>query len=150
MLLHPELSTLLEAPRADPRVQRLRADLEAFVKGDELALSVVPYEHKTAYMGLIAPEHEGTWEIRSRDPTPGMRVFGRFPHKDGFVALAWHLRSRPDDRWPEKRPLGDRNSFEYQFAQIEVEQRWNELFPDYQSLAGSDASEILSDKYHYV
>jgi hypothetical protein len=131
-------------------MQRLRADLETFVKGEEIALSMVPYEHKTAYMGLLDPEKEGTWAIRSRDPSPGIRVFGRFAAKDSFIALAWRLRSRRDDRWPSQRPLGDRESLEYQFAQIEVAERWSALFPKHEPITGSDPSDLLSDKYHCV
>lgn len=150
MLLHPELATLLEEGLTDQRIGRLQADLEMFVMGQELALSTVPYEHRTAYMGLLAPEAEGTWEIRSRDPKPGMRVFGRFVQKDCFVALGWGLRSRPDARWPHKQPLGDRNSLQYQLCQIEVLQRWAELFPGHDPLTGSDIDELLSEKYHPV
>jgi hypothetical protein len=150
ILLHPELASLLDDPQGGNRVQRLRADLETFVKGEELALSAVPYEHKNAYLGLLAPESDGTWEIHSRDPAPGMRVLGRFAQKDCFVALGWRLRSRRDPRWPDQRALGGRNSLEYQLAQIEVEQRWSELFPEHKALAGSDISELLSDKYHCV
>lgn len=150
MLLHPELTSLLKSSHADTRVGRLLADLEMFVKGQELAVSAVPYEHKSAYMGLLAPELEGTWEIRSRDPKPGIRVFGRFAQKDSFIALGWSLRSMPDARWPEKRPLRDRNSLQYQFQQIEVQERWDELFPDHDPLTGSDIGELLSRKYHLV
>lgn len=121
-----------------------------FVKGQQLAVSVVPHEHKTAYLGLLAPKDEGTWDIRSRDPEPGMRVFGRFACRDTFVALAWALRSRRDHRWPDKRPLGSGNSLQYHIVQIEVMQRWDDLFPGCQPLIRSELGGLLSDKYHLV
>lgn len=150
LLLHPELAALLAGGLTDRRIGRLRADLEMFVKGQELALSIVPYEHGTAYMGLLAPEAEGTWEIRSRDPKPGMRVFGRFAERNCFVALTWSLRSWLDARWPDKQPLGDRSSLQYQLHQISVQERWAELFPGHDPLTGSDINALLSEKYHLV
>lgn len=149
MLLHPDLAALL-GNLQDTRLQRLRGDLEMFIKGEELAVSMTPHEHKTAYMGLLAPETEGTWDIRSRDPEPGMRVFGRFVDRDAFVALEWALRSRRDPRWPEKQPLGSGKSLQYHYTQLEVIQRWNEMFPNWQPLIRSEIGELLSDKYHLV
>lgn len=150
MMLHPELQDLLENDAFDRRIFRLRADLEAFVMGQDLAVSITPYEHKDAYLGLLDPTNEGIWEIRSRDPDPGMRVFGRFAYTDAFVALGWSLRSKPDDRWPAKKPLGSANSLEYQFAQIETLERWESIFPKFNALTGDDVSELLSEKYNIV
>jgi hypothetical protein len=149
LLINEEIANLLNDHEGG-RMQRLRADLETFIKGEEISLSVTPYKHRTAYMGLLSPEGEGIWEIRSRDPKPALRVFGRFAIKDVFVALAWRLRSRRDARWPDRHPLEGRNSLEYQFAQIEVLERWRALFGERQPIIGSDPGELLSDKYHCV
>lgn len=148
ILINQDIAVLLENP--ERRMQRLRADLETFVKGEEVTLSMVPYKHKTAYMGLLSPESEGIWEIRSRDPSPAIRVLGSFALTDVFVALAWRLRSRRDHRWPAQRPLGDRHSLEYQFTQISVLERWSAVFPEHKPITGSDPSELLSDKYNCV
>jgi hypothetical protein len=150
MLLHPIVEGFLQQQGHHPRIGRLRADLEAFVTGQEIAMSTVPYEHRTAYMGILDPVTEGVWEIRSRDPNPGMRVFGQFACKDTFIAFNVGLRSKRDLRWPELVPLGDGKSFQYHFAQIDVLNRWKALFPQLSPLSGDDASVLLSDKYHIV
>ena len=150
MLLHPELHTLLKGSQNELRIGRLSADLEHFVKGGEVSVSVVPFEHKAAYMGILDPTGEGTWDIRSRDPSPGIRVFGRFASLDTFVALTWTLRSRSDPRWPSKRPLGDKNSTEYQSIRAEVEKRWSTLSLGHNHISGCNVSELLSDKYYSI
>ena len=150
MLLHPTVASVLRGPDRHPRMFRLQADLETFVKGERLAVSTVPFSHGTAYMGLLSPEKAGTWEVRSRDPQPGIRVLGRFAYKDVFVAFTWRLRSRKHPDWPNQTPLGDKNSFEYQLALIEVEERWADVFPGREAITGSDVRELLSERYHLV
>ena len=150
MLLHEELQALLGDSSSIDRIGQLKADLEAFTRGKEISVSPSPYKHRTAYLGLLAPEQEGTWEVRSRRPGPGIRVFGRFPYQDTFVALTWGLRSRGDQRWPDKIPLGDRNSMQYQFCQISVDQRWKRLFPFHSPISGNTVSDLLSGKYNVL
>lgn len=150
MVLHPELHVLFQAEPMDGRIGKLRSDLESFVVGHELSLSFTPFRHQSAYMGVLDPEREGVWEIRSTDPNPGMRVFGCFADKDVFVALGWSLRSLSDPRWPSKSPLRKRDSMEYQYAQIEVLERWKTTMLGFAPLTGNDPSEYLSEKYHQV
>lgn len=150
MLLHSAVDHFLHRQAHHSRIGRLRGDLESFVMGQEIAISAVPHEHRTAYMGILDPKREGIWEIRSRDPNPGMRVFGHFACKDTFVALGVSLRSRNDQRWPELVPLGNRDSLEYQLAQIGVIEKWKSLFPQFAPLTGDDVSVLLSDKYHII
>jgi hypothetical protein len=115
VLLHPELKDLLKnasgtdgGQSALRRIGRLQADLEAFVTGKMLTVCLSPRNHGTAFMGLLDPEREGTFDIRSRDPSPGMRVFGRFAMADVFVALVYEFRSRkPEWDRSQKQPLGD-------------------------------------------
>lgn len=38
-------------------------------------------------MSRLDPERNEVWEIRCRDPKPGLRIFGSFIAKDQFVAL---------------------------------------------------------------
>jgi hypothetical protein len=118
--------------------------------GQEIAVSVVPFEHRTAYMGILDPVSEGIWEIRSRDPNPGMRILGRFACKDTFIAFDVRLRSRRDPRWPDFVPLGGGKSLQYHFAQLDVLARWDALFAQFSPICGDDASVLLSDKYHIV
>lgn len=68
LLLHPQLAADIRERVEEwgRRVGRLQGDLESFVKGEHISLSMTPFEHKTAYMGLMDPIADGIWEIRSR------------------------------------------------------------------------------------
>lgn len=41
------------------RIGRLQADLEHFVQGGRIDMSLTPYQHGSAYMGLLDPVAEG-------------------------------------------------------------------------------------------
>ena len=143
LLLHPQLESDI-SERVEEwgrRVGRLRADFESFVKGEHISLSMTPFEHKTATMGLMAPTADGIWEIRSRDPKPGLRVFGKFPCADTFVALDWEPRSV---RFGRKEPLGTRFSLEYQLALLETNKRWNIALPDLAPLLEGNYRDYVS------
>ena len=144
ILLHPQLEAQLseQAGEWGRRVGRLQGDLESFVRGQHIALSMTPFEHKSAFMGLMDPPADGTWEIRSRDPRPGLRVFGKFPCVDTFVALSWEPRSV---HFGGKRPLGDRNSLEYQSACRQANELWKAALPNVVPLTGGTYHDYVSD-----
>jgi hypothetical protein len=78
-------------------VIELRADLDDFIGGEPV--TVGGPKHKAAYMKPMAraPRESGfggheVWEIRSREPEPGIRLFGRFAQRDVFVATDWERR----------------------------------------------------------
>lgn len=149
LFLHPTLAKEI-ADRAEDwgkRVGRLEADFENFARGQHIALSLTPYKHRSAYMGLLDPPTDGTWEIRSRDPNPGLRVFGKFPCIDTFVALNWEPRSVP---FGGKKELGDGRSLQYQLAMIEANQRWASSLPDLKPLTGDNAGEYVSKNFSQV
>ena len=129
---------------AEERFGRLRADLEFFVTGGVISMGFDPRNHGTdTYMGRLDPLHEGTWDIRSRAPKPGMRVFGRFAEVDTFVALEYWFRSKTPN-WSWRRALGKGNSLEYEIALVDAEQKWKELFHEYKPLIGGDCSDYIS------
>ena len=144
ILLHPQLEAQIyeRAEEWGRRVGRLQGDFESFVRGQHIALSMTPFEHKSAFMGLMHPPADGTWEIRSRDPKPGLRVFGKFPCADTFVALSWEPRSV---HFGEKRPLGGRYSLEYQLALIETNDLWKTALPDVVPLTGGTYRDYVSE-----
>src|SRR5262245_14864262 len=76
MFLSEEVAALVMGPWVDQkwanRCMRLRGNLEEFLKGEELAVSLRPYEHGVAYMGRLDRPTDEVWDIRSRDPRPGM------------------------------------------------------------------------------
>lgn len=79
-------------------VVELRADLDDFLGGKPI--TVGGPKDKNAYMKPLLRSkadkgfggHE-VWEIRSRDPKPAIRVFGRFARRDVFVATDWEHRA---------------------------------------------------------
>ena len=119
MILSEEVNALIVGPWPDQkwanRCQRLRANLEEFIKGETLTVALTPYEHACAYMGRLDRPIDEVWDIRSRDPKPGMRVLGRFSERNTFVALHWWLRKDFTDRR------------EWRFAVNETKGRWNRL-----------------------
>lgn len=75
----------------------LSVDFESFVSGDPISVARNPRKAKTAYMSQLEKSFERTWDIRSREPAPGIRVLGRFSEKDTFIALHWDLRKNLDE-----------------------------------------------------
>ena len=151
LVVAEDVNQLIEGPwentAMERRANRLRADLEAFVKGDVIGISLIPFEHKAAYMGrLDKPEHE-VWDIRSRDPKPSLRVLGRFGETDLFVGLVWRPRSVG---WGKRKSLGEATSFEWEFAKLECEETWERLFPGRAPKHGADLHDYISDKAFLV
>jgi hypothetical protein len=113
MFISEEIKALLDGPWNNQdlryRAGLLKADLEEFVKGSEILVCLEPFAAKAAYIGRLAPVEDGIWDIRSRDPSPALRVIGLFAETDVFVALRWAPRSRRIE-WTAKPPLGRRDS----------------------------------------
>jgi hypothetical protein len=86
-----EIAELVEGPWPDKgwevRCARLRMDFDVFIRGDVIAVAEQCSKNKTAYMARLFPGCDEVWEIRSRDPSPSLRVFGRFSELDVFIAL---------------------------------------------------------------
>lgn len=86
-----ELMEELNGPWADPAVEgrmgRLRADLDLFTTGGLIVVS--RGKESSAYMKHLDPPGDGIWEIRSRDPKPSLRVFGRFAATDVLWRPTW-------------------------------------------------------------
>jgi hypothetical protein len=82
---------------AGQRFARLRGDLDAFTEGRLISIAEDPYtKPKSAYMARIDPISDEVWDIRSRDPSPAIRVMGAFAETDVFVALESMIFAR---RW---------------------------------------------------
>jgi hypothetical protein len=139
MLLSPELDSLLLGPWVTPTIERrcnrLRADLEVFVKGEEVQVCLEPYVHDTALFGRLDKPGDEVWDIRSRAPKPGLRVFGRFAETDVFVALTCAPRS-VEQIWLDRKALKDRTSIQWHLNIIECHERWEKLFPEHPPVHG--------------
>ncbi len=148
MVISNDIKSLIEGPWPDTpwerRCNRLRADLEAFVVGDVLALCLTPYEADSAYFGRLHRPEDEVWDIRSRDPNPGVRVFGRFAERDTFVALFWSPRSI-EIPYSQRFPLGTRNSIQWKNAIRECKAEWRKLFHNYQPVHGDTHDVYVSN-----
>ena len=146
MLIGDEIWQLLQGPFTSlahgQRIGTLHADLEAFVRGDVISMGLIPFQHKSAYMGRLHPKGQATWDIRSRDPDPGLRVFGRFAAKDVFVALTWAPRS-VSLSWSKRVPLAERR-LNWRLKIHDCEEQWNLILPDVVPLVGEKVEDYVS------
>ena len=131
------------------RLSKLRGDLEHFIKNGQISMHLDPSQRKqtkaaqAAYMGLLKKPENGIFDIRSRDPKPGLRVLGGYAHKDVFVAIECHPRSRrvPWLGWP---PLKDGKSKAWKEAIGKCRKKWKDLFGQDTPLTGSDPDVFLT------
>lgn len=63
------------------------AMLDAFVEGKRISVRFPPSKKVSANIALLDRPEEEIWEIRVRDPRPGVRILGRFACTDVFVGL---------------------------------------------------------------
>lgn len=124
MFVSEEIYKLLNGPwnnvAWEERCGYLYADLDQFINGEIITVAERPFvKGKTAYIKQLYKRHEEVWEIRSRDPAPGIRVFGRFAEKDVFIALTWWNRN----------DLGGPKSRAWRDAIVGCKTEWRNLFP---------------------
>jgi hypothetical protein len=139
-----EINGLVIGPWQDAKLEyrggQLRAYLERFITGQLIGVAKEPYHARTAYMAQLSPLREEVWEIRSRDPRPAIRVFGRFAQQDTFVALTWAYR----------KPLGGPNSHEWRDAIEITKAEWRKLFPTYDPFSGTTVNDYITDNVFLV
>lgn len=125
-----EISGLVLGPWTEPdweeRCNYLRADFDRFITGQVIPVAAGIIGGRHSFLKQLAPPRDEIWEIRSRDPDPSIRVFGRFAAKDVFIALTWS--KRPDLGGPESRAWRD--------ACVECGTDWRNLFPAYDPVHG--------------
>jgi len=134
-----EVNARFSGPWDDPSVEircgRAQADLEAFVSRDPIVVARDPRRAGASYMSRLIPPRDEVWDIRSYDPTPGIRVLGRFAEKDVFIALTWEVR----------RLLNDFDSPEWRTAIRRCATAWINLFHVYEPLRGDYFADYISD-----
>jgi hypothetical protein len=100
-----DIAMLLEGPWNEPvwerRWARAVQQIDEFIDGLRITVRSAPRKKSTCFMSRLDPEPDEVWEIRCRDPKPGLRIFGSFVAKDEFVALLAlpHERLRNDEDW---------------------------------------------------
>lgn len=134
--LSEEIYSLLAGPwpsdEWEERCGYLHADLDRFAQGGMIPVAKSPFiGGRHSYMRQLFRWREEVWEIRSRDPKPGIRVLGRFADTDVFIALSWWHRA----------DLGGPKAREWRDAIVGCKTEWKNLFPAYEpkSSGGDDA-----------
>lgn len=126
------------------RCASVRANLDAVVTGRMVAMCLEPAEARKELFGLLYKPANGIFDVRCRDPEPGLRILGGFAEKDWFVALTFHPRSKPVDFIP-RPPLGSYGSVEWANAIHDTQEEWGKLFGDLQPLTGTTKDVFLSN-----
>ena len=109
-----------------------------------MTISWDPSKARDAKMGRLDPIADEVWDVRSQEPSPGLRVFSRFAEKDVLVALTCSPRSISVS-WLDRLPLLGRDSRQWRDAIIECKRDWNILFPAYEPLRGDDLDDYISN-----
>jgi hypothetical protein len=149
VLLSPELNTLISGPwphnSAAERCARLRADLENILAGNPLVVCWQPYKAGRHHqIGRLEPIEDNIFDIRSIDPSPGLRVLFHFAEKDVLVLHVCNPRSLGVS-WLSRLPLGGRSSKAWRRAIAESKERWSILFPKYEPHKGDTIDDYLSN-----
>ncbi len=140
VFVSPEVNDVVFGPWNDKKFEGraggLRADLDMFTSGMVISVGQDPFKkRKNAYMSPLAPAIDQVWEIRSRDPKPGIRVFGQFSEKDVFVALTWGFREN----------LGGPGSHKWRDTRERCKAEWRKLFSTYSPHTGKSPHDYISN-----
>ena len=111
----------------------LRADLERFVSGDVLRVSLGGRELAAEDMKRLQDTYE-VWEFKSK-AKKGIRVFGRFAGYDVFVATHWQWR----------RKLGAYGSNQWGAEINKCRTEWGNMFQIHAPHTGDSIDAYLSD-----
>lgn len=94
------------------------SDLSVFIRDPWITVATDSRRAKAAYIARLQPDSYEVWDIRCRDPNPGIRLLGRFAEKNVFVALTWE----------ERLPLSCFESPEWKAAINRCMTEWNLRF----------------------
>lgn len=134
-----EVSSALLGPwetiRDEVRLSRARADIDTFINGTLMSARMPPSKSVSAQLALLDPAGDEVWEVRSRDPKPGVRIFGRFAEKDHLIALTRAFREdlQSNDDWLRETERCKR--------------QWKLFFPSYTPFTGSTVHDYGSNLF---
>jgi len=131
--LQMELKEAWSEAGVQDRIGRLMADFDHFSTGGLITVSTGSERH--AYMKQLDKLSEEVWEIRSRDPKPSLRIFGRFTEADVFIGT--HMCTRPYLGYPGSKEWRD------EFERCKSE--WRKLFQGYEPLSGEKINDYISE-----
>lgn len=114
------------------RIGQLRRDLDRFSAGGNVTVGYG--KEKSCFLKLLDPRDEQVWEIRSRDPKPSIRVFGRFACRNVFIATHKAFRrTLADERIEWAREIRTCKAI------------WRGIFPTFDPHSGDSIDAYLSD-----
>lgn len=122
---------------SDFRIGVLWTDLDRFSLGGIITVGYA--QEATCMMKQLDPRLDEVWEIRSKDPEPQVRVFGRFCEVDEFVATHAVYREDLGDRW-ETKFEGNRWPAEIQRCY----NIWNQVCLGEQPHSGAEINDYIS------
>lgn len=131
--LYDELVRELGDPSTAVRTAELMATFDTFLNGD--LITVGGRRSKHAYMKQLEPFEAEVWEIRSVDPKPSIRVFGRFLTTDVFIATNKGRRSE----------LGEFNSKNFRLAISYCGIEWRRCLPQALPHKGDSINDYISE-----
>lgn len=131
--LQAELEQSWDLGQSTDRIGRLLANLDTYSTGGLVVVSTGV--ENTALFKHLDPRAEEVWEIRSRDPKPSIRVFGRFAEVDIFIAT--HMCTRGYLGGPGSREWRD------EFERCKTE--WSKLFSTFEPVTGPDVRAYISE-----
>lgn len=117
------------------RFARAIPALDSFTEGLLWSVRIPPSTSVMAQIALLKDADEEVWELRIRDPKPGLRLFGRFSERDCFIALTWAERENleTDDDWLREKERCKRE--------------WRKFFPSFKPHTGSQADDYVSNSF---
>lgn len=140
ILLSCELHGLVQGggatERDASRWSRVRADLDMFVMGQFISVG----QKTCCYMSRLEKPEDEVWEVRCRDPRPGIRLFGSFAKTDTLVLLTYEQRAL----------LGDKNSVNWKHQIQKCRSEWRKLFPTYSPFTGRFPHDYISENADVV
>lgn len=93
------------------------------------------HRRRPIFLKRLDPPPPDVWEIRVTDPTPQIRILGRFADLDTLIVSNMHSRGH----------LGERGSKAWTEALKLVVEDWETLFPDHGPLGGEKISDFVSE-----
>ena len=109
---------------------RIVAGLDRWVLGDRIFLS-----QKARFLCRLTPSPTDVWELRITDPTPQVRLFGRFLEPDTLVITKCHMRNH----------LGDRGSRTWTTAMRACAGQWTQIFPTMAPFTSANIHEYITE-----
>jgi hypothetical protein len=104
--VHDMLSGWVDGPEKRNRWLYAMQDFERFIHGEFVPVARNSRRAGTAQFERLEKPADEVWSLRCCLPKPGIRVLGRFAHKDVFVALTGHCREDlPDGDWPNEKAV---------------------------------------------